>query len=552
MAWSVHVYDSAGAKRTVLTPEDPISEIHWAKRGDGACLEATIVGHGLPIQPRDIILISAQGSGAGSSTNRYLGWCVEAGDARAPELTEWHFISSSRLTELANRDPVITGDDIADMAAEALAQAAGVPGIIPDDPAQFPALGFEAGARSPRLEMIADTLQALAELVPAFTAPSGGYSYDGAAYSEGDQVPAATYGLLVEPDTTAPDSLIGAGAKAFFRRVDGELERHEVTHGLAIDWQPATAETVVDSALAVVAVVPTSGAQEVHSSSPREFFYEPVVHAVEDAYGLALNAWAVIEAANLDALQAAALVGSPSSSGMNNAANAFDGNESTYSNNSASTTGHLAHEVADTTCAVRVRYSSFADLILAFEFGTAVLGIYKVRWTLDATNGEQRDAILACPPVVQFLPSTPHTLTIRVSWATERSQDFPAEVYPTDTLRIYTIEPLEPNPEVLEAVARSQLKPPPQPVAVVEIPNDLLEPQPRMVLHLKSGETIEAPVGAAEYAITRERNLTTWIRLEHELPTPLQRDRDLNRRARGQGRLQPRHPIHGGDTGFTR
>lgn len=559
--WQLHVYTPAGAKRATITPEDAVAEIRWAKRGDGDCLEATIIGKGLPIYPRDVVAIVTEydETSVGLALVRYWGWCVQAGNPRATDLSTWRLMGgSSRLREIANRNGGVPGNDIGLMAREALldvntASPLARVGLVhhrdSGDDSRFPVQGFEAGPRSPNLETLGETLDALAELVPGFTVPPGeSYTIDGRTYLAGETVPPTTWGVaagqLEAPASIAfdPHSNTYEGGLIFFKRAAGTLALQEVALGMTpfIEWGEAIAEVVVDSVAVVIATAPTEGAVEIRSGLISENTpYEPVAYLLEDAFGQALDAWAVVEAANLDALEPAALIDSPASLNMTNASNAFDGNEATYASNAESFQHYVRHKAEGDTCAVRIRYSSHVGLDATFSYlaGFGIGSDMRYRWRLDPTDGEQREVVLVAPR----LRNAGRNVEVGVAYA---SPPFTFGVddpnIAADAFRVYTIEPLKINEEVCDGIARSQLKPPPEAVATIELPGVIQEPQPRVSITLTSGDVVEAPLGSAEYAITSEGGLATLLRLTHELPPDLKAERDLlERRTRRRTVLRP-------------
>lgn len=555
--WEVHVYRPTGARRAVLTPEDAVATLRWAKRGDGDCLEAQITGVRLPITARDVIAIVTRETpeDAASSRVRFWGWCVQAGNPRSPRVSEWRFVGGSqRLREVTNRNPGFGGGDVAVAAREALLESLSsapqarvglVPHLGPQDDGRFPLLGLEAGVRETRLETIADSLDALAELAPAFIAPAEGYSFDGRLYEEGELVPAVTWGVTAgqaaAPESIAYDPATGTagGGLVFFKRVDGTLALDELTDRLTVEWDPVTAEGVVDSVVAAIATAPTSGVSLYRAAAIATAPLEPVAHEVRDAFGLGLDAWRVVEAPDLDTLEPAAWLAAPLSAFINNRGNAFDGDPATFASNDEVSMGLqpieapavvlLFREAEPATRAVRVRYASFTDLEATIRFGDPVLGGSPhaiATWRLASTNGEQKEVWLVAPRP----RGASSTVRVGVLYNNPPAGTYEPGQAPTlvaDSFRIYVIEALKPNVDVLDRIARSQLTPLPDPGATVQVPNRIVEPQPRVTLTLATGESVEAKLGAAEYAVTAAGGLSTLLRLEDELPPELQAERDL-------------------------
>ena len=555
MSWEIHVYDSSGAKKAVITPEDPVLEVHWAVRGDGDCLDGMIAGRGLPITTRDIVAIHAPSTPNGTGwAVRYWGWCVAAPADRAPGIGEWRFVGgSTRLREIISRRLRIVGGDIASMARSATLDDNSAPqarvGLVARA-SDFPTIGFSAGSRHPNLETIAASLDALAELVPAFTATST-YDYDGRTYQPGDVVPAATWGVK-GGQATPPASIAydpdnpGAydGGRIFFRRIDGQLQLIEVTDRLEIEWGQSIAEAVVDSVVVAIATAPTQGAIEIRATplSPTSP-YEPVAYVLEDALGLKLDAWKLVEAPDLDTLEAASWLAAVDAAGMSNPGNPFDGSAGTYASNQLGTQFYLRRQAEPDARVMRVRYSSFIDLFAIFQYhhaGGGGSGQFTYRWPLASTNGQQRDVWLVAPRLQGAAPD------VRVGiFYTSPPFDFTEPpVVEADQTRIYLLEALKPNTTVLDAMARSQLRRPTPAIATVRVPGRLLDPLPNIRIELAGGALHTGSVGSAEMSITGRAGFSTLLRLEEPLPPELAAEREAFKRV--TERLYTRTGLAGG------
>lgn len=533
MAWRLLVYNPDGSHRATIGPDDAaIDRVAWSLRGDGDCLDGVIVGNGLDLRARDIVAIQATPTPDGDVTDAevlYLGWVVTVGDAEHHDLTEWRLVGgSTRLREVINRRGRHTGADLATMAQQVTTRlnSLGVPvSQLPPGlgfgSADRPTLGFELGHRDPHFETIGETLDALAAAAPGFVVQSGTtYAYDGVTYRPGDVVPAVTWGVRAGHETGEPSNIQG---HMFFRRPRGALRLDELQDRLDVEREPAAADVVVDSVVVVVADRPTDNASETRGSGLEALEYEPIAYVLAGALDQPYNAWKRVEWQSLDAFTEADWLGSPTATAFDDAANAFDNDATSYATNTEWPNPSLAGTADVGAVAFKVRWSSHVDL----RVSVARAGSITYVWNLGSTGGDQKEVLLVAPRIPAGFVVSP-VVTLSCGGETEVVGGVPVpKLVPDDAVRIYDVRAYQLDTELLERVARSHLRPPPERVATVTVPNSLVPAQPRLELKLAGGQTVIASVATIEHAITREHGFTSIVRLGQELPAPLQAEKDL-------------------------
>jgi len=546
VAWRLLVYNPDGSHRATLTPDTAaVDRIAWSVRGDGDCQEAVIIGRGLDLRARDIVAIQASPTPDGGEEDLqavYWGWVVSVGDPEDPELTEWRLIGGSqRLREVINRQPIIIGSDVASMAVAAAFPQ--LPTGVRYDAARFATQGFALGKRAPRFESVGDTLDALAAAVPGFDVePGTTYTYDGRTYRHGDRVPETTWGVRAGLEGGVPNP---PGGWLFFERVDdvdasgnGAYARGPVLHerrdGLTLRWEPVAADVVVDSVVVFVTDQPSNGLVEIPSTDafgvpgPIGGPYGPIAYVLQGALDKPYNSWKLVEAPTFDVFKHVAFSGT-GSFGFTNPGNATDSDPTTYASSGpsagayleATLTGSAYSSLTYKPRATLIRYSS---LRAGFRLRIAGIGFdfgLDRQWELQLgnTEGEQREVIVVHPWDATS-PDPAGGIRWRVEYAGEDTPD-------TDDLRVYDLKAFAPDAAVLDRIARSHLRPPPERVASIEVPGRLLRPGARVRLTLDDGELLELPVAALELSITRELGFSTLIRVGQELPAPLQAEKDL-------------------------
>lgn len=551
--WRLLVHDPDGTLRTTITPEDPVDRLGWSVRGDGDCLDAVIVGSGLDLRARDIVGIQVTPTPDGDEDDLeavWWGWVITVGDKNDPGLQEWRLVGGSqRLREVINRLTRINGSDVARMAKAALdlnfgtSQFRQLPTGIRYDDARFPDTGFELGLRAPHFETVGETLDALAAAVPQFEVLGGGpsYVYDGRTYHPGQVVPPVSWGVRAGREGGVPAE---PGGWIFFERVDdadatgpgaysrGE-EFDELRDGLTIQWEPIAADVVIDSVVVVVADQPSNELTEVpdHSAfgTPSSVGgpYDPVAYVLERALEKPYDAWKRVEAPTLDVFKHVPFVdGWTKAVEVSNPGNIIDADPATYSSNTESAVefevrieGSDWTSLAHKPTATKIRYSALrGGFRLRIAPTAADFGLGN-SWELklEDTEGAQREVVVVHP--------WPHTPADGASWTIDYGGDAVDDVQPDD-LRVYDLQALALDEEVVDRVARSHLKPPPQRVGTVDVPNRILKPSTRLRLTLASGEQLDLPVATLQHAVTREAGLTTTVRLGQELPAPLQAEKD--------------------------
>lgn len=539
-SWQVEVYAPDGSLRTLLTPLSPVDEVWWSLRGDGDCGEALIRGVGLDLRPRDIVAIRASDEDVPAPPYVYWGWVVAAPSALDPQVTETRLMGGSlRLRELVNTLPYLSGSgplDVAVMARAAMMldgfSAPSVPRLLLEEPYAFPTLGFSVGPRRPRSELLAESLDGLAALCPEFTVEGANYVYAGETFEPGDLVPAVTWGVRAEPAVPA--------AVLFFGRPVGLLELDEVDDALSLEWEPAVGETVVDRVRVLLFDEPSEAALEAHSDGSGQTAWWPVaidVAAVLPTPGSRpppllwppgltypppapivpqYQAHKVVRLPALDYLTRAQWSGATTSTGASNVANAFDTNESSFASNTGMVFS-LARDASQTTRALRVRYSSFVPVAARVihyadrppvlpELWQSVTGI------LPATDGQQRDAWLLAPRSWGITEAG--RVRIEVTAATKPGQEPALE---PGGLRVYTIEPLQPDFGGMLRVAESHMQLPAEVAGIATIPNRLVAPKPRVELTLADERQLNAEGSAYEYLLSREEGISTRVYLNQAL-----------------------------------
>lgn len=540
-SWLVEVYAPDGALRTILSPESPVEELWWALRGDGDCGEAMIRGLGLGLRPREIVAIRASDVVEALPPYVYWGWVVASPTVRDRHVAETRLIGGAqRLRELINRWPLLNAMDVARVAMFAAVGGSGVgdppPGESGGTPlprlavgdGDFPNLGFTAGDRRPRSEMAVDTLEALRAMCPEFTIePDSSYDYDGVSFSEGDVVPAVSWGVRAAAD--APF------ARVFFRRPLGELTLDEVDDALTIEWQPVVAETVVDRVRVLLFDEPNEGTTESHSNGAVPSSWVPVAVDVgfasavpsdsNDAFVSTSYAAAKVVPVNaLDHMSRVGWVGTTTSTGVSNANNAFDTTESSYATNTGSVFV-LARDVSSATRALRIRYSSFVGFRVEVQhFRDPIPGFPEryqvVSGVMPATEGVQKDMWILAPR--SFSVGAGTRVRVTVTAATKPGEEPALE---PGGLRVYTLEPLAADIVACTQVGRTHMVFPAEFAALVTVPNRLVPPKPRVEVTLADSSSVVGSGDAFEYVIDRQRGVTTFVRLNQALPASAESER---------------------------
>lgn len=526
MIWQLEVYAPDGSLRTVLGQGSAVDDVWWSTRGDGDCLEAVVRGVGLDLRPREIVAIRASETDAPLLPYVYWGWVIAAPGSRSKDVTDTRLVGGGmRLRELINTWSLITNaGDVARFAQlsttpPGTSGGEAAPRLRGGTDADAPDLGFSLGNRRPRSELIAESLDALAETCPEFVVePDSTYEYDGETFDPGDTVPAVTWGAKAVADVPA--------AVVFFRRPLGLLELDEVDDALHIDWEPITAEAIVDRVRVVLFDEPSAGAVDWHSNGAAVDGWVAVAHTVvapaePPPWSIVppptakFFAAQVLQVPPLDYLKRAAWGGSSNATGVSNAANAYDTNEASY----ASNTGNIfvmSRDMALTARAVRVRYSSHVPVIVRVyhhaDLPPVIARHHTVQGVLPTTDGQQSDVWLLAP-VATGVPG-PGRVRVELTASTKEGEE-PALV--PDGLRVYTIEPLEPDLVAMRKAAQSHLRLPAEFSALVTVPNRLVAPLPRIELSLADESSVSASADTFEYAINREGGLTTWIRLNQAM-----------------------------------
>lgn len=532
MAWRLLVYDPDGTHRAVLDHTDPIDRVAWSVRGDGDCLEGVVVGRGLDLRARDIVAVQVTPTPDGDVADAeivFWGWVVTVGDLAHHDLTEWRLVGgSARLREVVNRRYRVPGGDLAAMAGAIVSRFTATGTLTSQLPPGFvfpsgerPALGFALGDRDPHMETIGETLDALASAAPGFVMEPGtpAYAYDGVTYRVGDVVPAVTWGVRAGGEKGTP---VSPEARIYFRRPRGTLKLDERQDRLDVAWEPIAADAVVDSVVVIVADRPTDNAAEARASGHANSEYLPLAYELANALAQPYHAWKRVEWQSMDALAEVAWGSITSSAGIANAANAFDSSATTWAHNTTHVQPALTCEVDTAAVAVKVRWSSHVDVTLAFER----TGMITYRWNLGSTGGAQKEVLLVAPRLPGLVSGASVTIVCGGHWEMQGGLPVPVDV-PEDSLRIYDVRAYALNADVLDRVARSHLRPPPERVATVTVPNRIVTPQPNLELRLASGQKLTAQLATVEASVTREHGFASLLRLGQELPASLQAEKDL-------------------------
>lgn len=558
--WQIDVHNPDGSLRRTLTPSDPVDSIAWSVRGDGDCLEASIVASAeLGLAPREILCIRAHetADGVGAPPRRYWGWVVESADPRHPDLVETRLVGGAhRLREVVTGAAILPAGDVASLARTAvqstllpprirgvLTEAPASPPVFtpwalvgdpvpfPGDPfGEFPSLGFRLGERLTRLETLADTLDALAEAVPGFVVqPGSSYSYASTDFAPGDAVPGVSWGVRARD---AADD-----AQVFFRRAVGDgHELDEINDELVVEFEPISSDEVVDRVRVLLADQPAASSGE----TPRVKAFrtyggltsvptagdrvapQPLVFtwiAPDSAFA----AERVVPVPPLEVMKRAAWAAASSDSNTTNAAYAYDAVPTSFSRNTSAGSGHWGRRAALTTRGVRVRLSSFVPTRLRVlhdndaDFDGDDYEAFAVELPIPATNGEQVDVALIAPPSRRLADEITR---VSVHLFFDNSSA-------ADEVRVYTLEPLEPDLDVLERIARSHVRLPPPAAATVLAPNRILRALPTISVTLADASLLTGVAGAYEYSVTRDEGLSTQVRLGHEYPAETEAARSL-------------------------
>jgi len=511
--YAIDVYSPNGSLRRVLTPVDAIDAVAWQRRGDGDCGEAMIRGKGLDLRPRDIVAIRTANAGV-----QYAGWVVESHDPRDTGLVETRLVGgASRLGETINTVPWMAGGDVAAMAGQlpvTLPLPPMVNGIVYD------LLGLQAGPREPRLETLADTLDGLAALAPGFTVPTGGsYKYAGVTYGPGSVIPPVRWGTL--PTVTSGKLVV----RGFFRRAVGEWvwDESSTAAPIVVEWSPLVSEDVVDRVVVVLfdrvtqgatwraihtdtAVTPPPGSRGVYMDDAQTPV--PVAHRYA-LPGSNLAAWARVDQPPSESLRAVPLTASGTAN-FSDLGRAFDGDLTTYASSTAAGRLWINRQGPLDARGIRIRYSSFVPLRLSVnlqrqESATATASAI-AELELPATNGEQADATLLCPPSLRT--TAPSRVLVSLDGSATAAGD----------VRVYDFVGLAPDVGVLDRIAQSAVRLPPAAAATVTLLGRIVAPRPNVTVTLASGGILAAQAESWEYSITREEGFGTRVRLAHDLP----------------------------------
>lgn len=540
MSWELEVYSPNGQLRRVLTPEDAVDSVRWALRGDDDCLEAAITGHDLDLRPRDAVAIKVPSDGTNwwEWDYVYWGWVTES-VARSPHLATTRLIGGrKRLTEVLVRDTVLGGVDVpggwdaAQLALAAAANAERLP-LITVLPARFANTGFAVGARIPKLETLAETLDALEATVPGFTvAPGTSYTYRLRPYGPGERVPPVRWGV------SASWSWFDAPSVFFQRDTTFTQVLSEVDDSLIVHFEPLSSEETVDDVTVLLFDnhnVDTWTKRTIVAGNPTHA-PEPVSYR-RAASGSSYAAERLVPINPLDGLKRATPVTLHQQSGWLNPHNAIDNDLDTYARNEPSSgVISLEFNLPPATVAVRVRYSAFEDLKASYSH--AVAGgspYYNLVANLGTTGGEQRDHVL-------LLPTQAHTATCVKRIHLHKDAD--GAGIDADAIRIYDVAPLELDTTVLSRIADAHMALPEATAATITVPGQIVRSASSWRFNLNDGTALTGTAELIEYAITRDKGFETQIHLNQALTArnASQRallDARIRRAVLGAARLQP-------------
>lgn len=523
MPYELRVYNPDGTLRATLTPDNPIEAIAWSVRGDGDMGEAVIRGKGLDLRPRDIVAIRAftNPGSTGTPPLRYLGWVVQSHDPRAPGLVETRLTSGgSRLADVLNTLAVLDAGDVAELARQATEDNP-LPPLVkgwPYHTAAMPLQTFQLGNRYPRLETLADTLEALAATVPGFTVETGSsYTYSGRTYNPGDDVPTTRWGLR-------PSSWDDDAAEIYFERNDAYVQLSETLDQLTIEWSAASSDGVVDRVHVLLFDTPSESTVRVATGTT-----DPLaIEAAGVEYKHPSSNYHVARRIDLPPLEGLAdttWFGGGTPIGWTNPGNIDDGDPATYaSNDGVQLFVSWYKQVADAV-AVRVRYSTHIPLTIGFRHSYTHEWIIR-GFNLPVTDGDQAEVIVLNPKLADWDDGTNvnEYLGSIVQIGSDNANDDPIAA---DSIRVYEITPLTVDTELLKRIAAGHIRLPVSTVATVTAPGSLRAAVPRLRLTLADNTLVEGSVEGVEYSITRQLGLQTTYRLNHALPIDQARARAL-------------------------
>jgi hypothetical protein len=467
----------------------------------------------LDLRPRDIVHIRTAGNAQSSIlTSRYWGWVVQSPSRAAPGLSETRLMGGRlRYAEQWTAHTEVGLNDVDAVVAARLVASPAAP-LLPEPTSNFPVLGFSPGVRQPRLESRAETLDALAAMMPEFTVePSSSYTYDGVTYDPGDLVPPVSWGFR------AVDGV--PGAALWFGRAQGVWSGAEVAGNLIIEWEPVSAEEVVDRVYAVLFDQPLDGTVVSRHNLRQDSPFLPVgvfAQAWRDPAaliksGTEWHAGRVVAIPPLEGLEKSAWVGAQATQGLSNVNNMVDGSASTYASNAGTNQVLWGRQVTEETVALRVHYSSFVEMRVQVRIGVTVdLGngrgtIYDS--VLPVTDGHQSEVVVLLPRVQQS-GSNPVMVELRTI------EDLPS----ADQVRVYELEPLRVAEDRVDAIARSHFRLPLPAAASITVPNSIAAPKPRVSVVLADSSVFTGRAEVFESSVTRDTGLSTVIRVNHSLP----------------------------------
>lgn len=548
-----------------------ITEFALLVRGDGSCIEGTFKGKAsaLQIEPRSVVsFTSVHDAGP---LELFKGYVTKNPTENEPEIHEYRMVGlDSRYDEVIVGKNVLVGvetpgfyegGDLASVAlailADYRAQVLGVNTAL-DVPSP---LGFELGIRIPRYETVKEALDALAESAPELLVSTTSYTYDGITYTNGDLVPAVSWGVR-------------ADGSLFFKRAVGSIALNESNPGTRVKWLDIDSEEVVTRTVLVYDVSGDSDDVKTRSGYYKEYeyttslvttreevhrydypitAYEDVEHSVYQAtkvipFSVLANGFASKEATPRTSTVSSGLVVNPD--------NAFDNDMWTYSNNAESSlatgrtygwrfreigesisTGEIEASASNWPIGVEISYSNTShprDIETGIQIdaeyrnkATAASGtrytshksFLRKRIAIPESSEQQRTAI------VMFTPSVHHNNPVEFDLYIGFSGFFLAGE--GDVTRIHELRLLYLDNDRLKDVGQAYIRKPASNPAEITVYKKFVPPAPVVSLVRRNGGTVNVPAASYEYIMDAEDGLRTVISLDQDLDADASAQRSL-------------------------
>ena len=463
MSWQLDIRPpDGGTIRTTYTHETPggiTGGFEWSRRADGHCIQLTFHSTGSDIHPRDVLDLTI------NETNLFRGAVV-----RCP-----------------HNDDLNGGEVVA--TAEALLSASQVPDVLTslnNDVASI--AGFVASFSHPALNAplpgFPNTGKVLERARLSFI------PLDQALESLAETVPGVTFGVL-------------PGGNMFFQEPSGNRDVSYTTASLK--WIPLDAQDIATAVTVVVAGQNQNEPDEVESNAgtvsqlyrmTAQATYE---HELHDTYHAHTSAELSPGVEPFESRYA------PDTNIFANGDNAWDGDLSTFAYNSLDNSEHIIeYDVslpARRVMGIRIVYRCTippGDARIAVEYRTAADRFIRARWGLIQSSSNQVLEAIFLPPFDQDYNEA--IVGLRVPLDTLSGEG-------ADTVRIYDIQPLILDEDMVKDMAASKVKLPAQVPREITV-HGIVEPAKQVTITGAPGGDISGDAREFRYEHTAERTVT--------------------------------------------